>query len=97
MSYDKEDDVLKQLSDIAENFQAKLDEQDHVDEIRWQADKIACLILQSGSTVYDIESEKTRLKDLIRMHFPDKMHLYEMLYESRFQRLWEQFRNCEDE
>jgi len=40
----------------------------------------------------DIEIEKQKFKDLIKELFPNKIHLYELIYEPRFKRLWEQFR-----
>jgi len=60
--------------------------------IQQKANHICSLILMSGYPEVDIEIEKTKLRDLVRMMFPDQMDLYRMIYESRFERLWEQFR-----
>jgi hypothetical protein len=41
----------------------------------------------------DVEIEKAELREECARLFPDKLALYDMIYESRFQRLWEQFRD----
>jgi hypothetical protein len=40
----------------------------------------------------DIEIEKQKLRERISELFPDKIRFYELIYESRFRRLEEQFR-----
>ena len=57
------------------------------------ADRICQLILRSDFPKIDIEIEKIRLKNQIMEFFPGRMKLYELIYESRFKRLWEQFRS----
>ena len=39
------------------------------------------------------DAEKAELREECARQFPDKLDLYDMIYESRFQRLWEQFRD----
>ncbi len=41
----------------------------------------------------DIEREKQKLKERISELFPDKVDLYDLIYEPRFRRLKDQFRN----
>ena len=56
------------------------------------ADRVCFFILNTDYAEIDIEIQKTKVRDLCEALFPDRMDLYEMIYESRFKRLWEQFR-----
>ena len=58
-----------------------------------KADRIAFLIVASDYERVDVEIEKAELREECARLFPDKLELYDMIYESRFQRLWEQFRD----
>ncbi|HEX9867275.1 MAG TPA: hypothetical protein VGC99_01550 [Candidatus Tectomicrobia bacterium] len=58
-----------------------------------KADRIAFLIVASDYERIDVEIEKAELRQECARLFPDKLELYDMIYESRFQRLWEQFRD----
>jgi hypothetical protein len=86
------DDVFEQLKDLMKRFDAQVEEEEHIAAIKQCADTIASLIVTSDSSLEDIASEKTRLRELIERFFPEKMYLYDLLFESRFKRLWEQFR-----
>ena len=61
-------------------------------EIRTMADRIASLIVGSDYPMIDIEIEKQTLRERISELFPDKIDLYDLIYEPRFRRLKEQFR-----
>jgi len=61
-------------------------------ELRRLADRVCSLILSTDYPEVDIEIEKEALRERCRELFPDRMDLYEMIYESRFRRLWQQFR-----
>lgn len=61
-------------------------------EIQKLADEVSLRILNEEYSRVDVEIAKARLRDKCLECFPEKMYLYDMLYESRFQRLWEQFR-----
>jgi hypothetical protein len=63
-----------------------------VREIRTIADRIAYLIVGSDYPMIDIEIEKQKLRKRISELFPDKIDLYELIYEPRFRRLKDQFR-----
>jgi hypothetical protein len=65
--------------------------------LRRAADRVCSLILISDYPEIDIEIEKARVRELAEELFPDRMDLYEMIYESRFRRLWEQFRCAPEE
>ncbi len=50
------------------------------------------LILISDYPEIDIEIEESKVRERCEEWYPDSMVLYEMIYESRFNRLREQFR-----
>ncbi len=56
------------------------------------ADHVCTLILISDYPEVDIEIEKSKVRERCEELYPDSMELYEMIYESRFNRLQEQFR-----
>jgi len=61
-------------------------------ELQRMADHVCSLILISDYPVIDIEIEKSKVRERCEELYPDSMDLYEMIYESRFNRLQEQFR-----
>jgi len=61
-------------------------------EIQRDAQNICRLILDENTSEVDIEIAKGKLRDKVSAMFPDKMDTYRMIYEARFTRLWEQFR-----
>ena len=56
------------------------------------ADRVCVLILSSDLPAIDIEIEKNRVRAFCLELYPEQEQLYEMVYGSRFQRLWDQFR-----
>jgi len=64
-------------------------------ELQRMADRVCTLILSSDLPAIDIEIEKNKVREYCLALYPDREELYEMIYESRFQRLWEQFRDEE--
>jgi hypothetical protein len=61
-------------------------------DLQRMADRICVLILGSDLPAIDIEIEKNEVRERCLELYPDREELYEMIYESRFQRLWDQFR-----
>jgi hypothetical protein len=61
-------------------------------ELQRTADRICTLILSSDLPAVDIEIEKNKVRERCLELYPGQEQLYEMIYESRFQRLWDQFR-----
>jgi hypothetical protein len=51
------------------------------------------MILSSEWDDIEVVLERERVRALAATLFPDRMELYDMVYESRFDRLWEQFRS----
>ncbi len=64
----------------------------NMERLRRAADRVCSLILMSDYPEIDIEIEKAKVRQLAQELFPDRMDLYEMIYVSRFRRLWDQFR-----
>ena len=65
-------------------------------ELQRMADRVCVLILCSDYPEIDIEIEKSKVREKCEELYPDRMDLYEMIYESRFNRLWEQFREVDE-
>jgi hypothetical protein len=61
-------------------------------ELQRMADRVCVLILSSDLPAIDIEIEKNKVREHCLELYPDREWLYDMIYESRFDRLWEQFR-----
>lgn len=79
------------IHEIYQNLQ--IDEEDvRVKELQRLANRVCFLIVSTDYPEVDIEIEKEKVKKRCRDLFPDKVDIYEMIYESRFKRLWEQFR-----
>lgn len=70
----------------------KKEEEERYRELQRDADRICSLILMADYPEVDIEIEKEKLREKFLELFPDKHYLYKMIYESRFKRLFEQFR-----
>jgi len=68
------------------------DERKKAIEIQRGAQVVCLMILDENTPEVDIEIAKGKLKEKVQSLFPDKVSVYEMIYESRFKRLWEQFR-----
>jgi hypothetical protein len=69
------------------------EENEKLEAFQRKADRIAFLIVASDYERIDVEIEKAELRQECARLFPGKLDLYDMIYESRFQRLWEQFRD----
>ena len=62
-----------------------------MEELKRKAERVCVLILRSDYPEVDIAMERYRLREWCEQVFPDRMDLYDMIYESRFDRLIEQF------
>ena len=67
------------------------------DEIRRKADRIAVLIVSTDYPLVDIAIERSNLRDEAEELFPDRIEIYDQIYESRFDRLIEQWRADEEQ
>ena len=68
-------------------------EDETVRTLQRQADRICEMIVSGDTAQIDIEIAQTVLRDAFANAFPDKQALYQLIYESRFRRLWQQFRH----
>jgi hypothetical protein len=70
-----------------------LAEDRHVRELGRDADRLCFMIVATDTPRVDVDIQRGNLRRRCQALFPDKMELYDMVYESRFRRLWEQFRS----
>lgn len=73
-------------------LQALCDEDERIRGLQRHAETIADLIVAGEVPEIDIEIQKAKLRETIARTFPDRVPLYHLIYESRFRRLWQQFR-----
>jgi hypothetical protein len=73
------------------------DPRERMRDLQREADRVCTLILSSDLPAIDIEIEKNKVRERCLELYPDREELYEMIYESRFQRLWDQFRGEDEE
>lgn len=65
------------------------------EQIQRHADRISSLILFSDLPWVDIAIEIQNLREWCAQYLPDKLELFDQIYVSRFQRLWTQWREPE--
>ena len=63
-----------------------------MDALRRAADRVSVLIVSTDLPEVDILLERAKLRDLCEELFPGRSEWFDMIYESRFDRLWQQFR-----
>ena len=61
-----------------------------------KADRIAMLIVASDYPLIDIQIERGKLREEAQCLCPERIDVYDRIYESRFDRLIEQFRSGQD-
>lgn len=61
-------------------------------ELSRAADRVSFLIVATDCPRIDVDIQRAELRRRCGKLFPDKLELFDMIYESRFRRLWEQFR-----
>ena len=83
--------LMNTVDDFLRFFESE-EERKKANVIQRDAEMICHMILDESCPEVDIEIAKNILKDKVLKLFPDKISTYEMIYESRFKRLWEQFR-----
>ena len=91
----KLDSSLIQSADDFLRYCESREEIIHAKEIQHDAQLICQMILNPECAEVDIEIAKEQLEEKVKKLFPDKINTYKMIYESRFDRLWEQFRSQE--
>lgn len=85
-------DEFRSFEKIVEDIEDKY----QFDEIQNLADEISSKIVSGEYSKVDFEIAKEKLRQMCEEYFPEKMYLFDMIYASRFKRLWEQFRSESD-
>lgn len=83
--------LLTSIEDFLRYFENE-EEQEKAREIQEDAQQICRMILDEDFSEADIEIEKRKLREKVYALFPEKMQTYQIIYEARFKRLWDQFR-----
>ncbi len=83
-------------SAIPENASGEADalhrEEAALQELRRLADRVSFLIVATDMPRVDVDIHRIELRRRCQELFPDKMDVFDLVYESRFARLWQQFR-----
>lgn len=79
--------------ELAARLKALCAEDDAMRALQRQAERICEMIVSREAPQIDIEIKQVQLRDAVARAFPDKHALYQLIYESRFRRLWQQFRH----
>jgi len=66
------------------------------EKLKDNADRICSMIIDKRYKYVDISVAIEKFKKEFLEVFPEKENLYNMIYESRFKRLWGQFRDRKD-
>lgn len=84
-----------QMVDDFLSFCESEEEKSKVNEIQEEAQSICRMILSEDFSWVDVEIAQGKLREKVSQLFPDKLETYQMIFEARFKRLWDQFRNEE--
>ena len=79
--------------ELTARLQALCAEDEAVHALQRQADRICEMIVSGDTPLIDIEIQQAALREAVARTFPDKQALYHLIFESRFRRLWQQFRH----
>lgn len=71
---------------------ARLREERKLQELKTLVDRICFFIVSTDYQAADIKIEAANAKRRCEQLFPGKSHIFDMIYGSRFKRLWSQFR-----
>ncbi|MBI4597995.1 MAG: hypothetical protein HY737_06315 [Candidatus Omnitrophica bacterium] len=79
--------------ELAARLTALCAEDDEIRAIQRHADLICGMIVSGEASPIDIEIQQAKLREMIARLLPEKDALYHLIYETRFRRLWQQFRH----
>ena len=83
--------MMNTAEDFLRYFESE-DERKKALEIQEDAQAICQMVLDENCPKVDIEIAKEKLREKVALYFPDKLDTYRIIYEARFNRLWDQFR-----
>jgi hypothetical protein len=89
-SQNPDPELTERLKDVARH--ALMSEEHRVQEMQAVADHVSFLITSTDYPKVDIDIETKKARIRCEELFPDRVYLFDMIYGSRFRRLWEQFR-----
>jgi hypothetical protein len=69
-------------------------EEDRLGELTRAAERVSFMIVATDTPRIDVDLERAALRRRCQELFPDKLEVFDLIYESRFRRLWEQFRSA---
>ena len=78
--------------ELSARLSALCNEDEAVRQLGRMAERICEMIITGEAALIDIEIQQEALRHEVLRAFPDKEALYTLLFESRFRRLWQQFR-----
>ena len=81
--------------ELLARLEARCATQEAVRALERQAERICELIVAGEAALIDIDIQQTALRHAVLQAFPDKPALYQLAYDTRFRRLWQQFRHGE--
>lgn len=84
--------LVASIEDFLRYFENE-EEREKALTIQEDAQNICRMILNDDCPEVDIEIEKRKLREKVENLFPEKLLAYQLIYESRFKRLWDQFRS----
>ena len=79
--------------ELVARLRALCDEDESIRQLHGHADRICQMIVSGDVPQIDIEIQQHALRETVAQLFPEKQHLYQLIFESRFRRLWQQFRH----
>ena len=83
--------MLDRPGPVMEMSEAMNPRRQRMEELQRMADRVCVLILSSDLPAVDIEIEKSKVRERCLELYPDREWLFDIIYESRFDRLREQF------
>jgi hypothetical protein len=66
-----------------------MNDREFCNELKRFSDRICNYIFHMDLDWIDVEIQVAEMRDFCELHAPEKMDLFEMIYASRFRRLWE--------
>ncbi len=79
--------------ELIERLSALCAEDEAIKNIQRKADRISEMIIAGDIPQIDIQIQQAALREAVIERFPNRESLYQILFESRFRRLWQQFRS----
>ena len=79
--------------ELVERLKARCAQDERMQDFQRQADRICEMIVSGDASQVDIYIRQTTLHEALIRAFPNQEGLYRLLCETRFRRLWQQFRS----